>query len=116
MRTSHDTDSAARSLRGARIVAGVGGAVLCGAALLGGPSDVMLGLPVVLLMSALLAGRYPGLRTLERIAGRRRTRPVRAPRACAPARGLAALEPRALRLLVGSRELRGPPPASPAGA
>ena len=108
-------DPATRSLRIARIVAGVAGALLLAAAVLGGASDLVLALPVVFLMTALLAGRYPGLRTLERLAGRLRTRPVRASRTCTPARGFGALEPRALRLLVGSRELRGPPSASLAG-
>jgi hypothetical protein len=115
MRTSQDTDAATRSLRVARLAAGFAGALLVAAALLGAAGDVLLALPVVFLLAALLAGRYPGLRTLERIAGWLRTRPVRAARRCAPARGFGALEPRALRLLVGTRELRGPPSASLAG-
>jgi hypothetical protein len=114
MRNSY-TDAPARSLRLARLVAGSVGVLLIAFALLGGSHDVLLALPVVFLMTALLAGRYPGLRTLERLAGWSRARPVRASRRSAPARGFGALVPRALRLLVGSRELRGPPSASLAG-
>lgn len=115
MRSSQPTDPTARSLRIARVVAGIVGALLIAAALLGATSDVLLAMPVVFLMTALLAGRYPGLKTLVRIAARLRGRRLRAARSSTPPRGFGSLEPRALRLLLGSRELRGPPSATLAG-
>lgn len=107
------TDPAAKPLRTVRIAAGVAGLLLIAAVFLGAGTDVLLALPVVFLASALLAGRYPGLETLERIAAHLRRRPRRATRTCSPARGFGSLEPRALRLLVGTRILRGPPAVSP---
>lgn len=115
MRTSHLTEPADRPLRIARVVAGGVAVLLITAVLLGAASDVLMAVPLVFLMSALLAGRYPGLKTLVRIAAHLRRRRVRASRSCTPARGFGSLEPRALRLLVGTRELRGPPSASLAG-
>jgi hypothetical protein len=88
--------------------------LLIAAALLGAGSDLLLALPLVFLLSALLAGRYPGLQTLVRIAARLHGRRRRAARATAPSGDARTLAPRALRLLFGTRILRGPPALSTA--
>jgi hypothetical protein len=109
----HTTDAAAASLRKVRIAAGFALLLLIAAALLGAGLDVLLALPVVVLFTALLAGRYPGLRTLSRLAARLHRRTKRAAAAAPPARDTRTLAPRALRLLFGTRILRGPPSPSP---
>jgi hypothetical protein len=110
------TDPAAASLRRVRIAVGFAGLLLIAATLLGATSDVLLALPVVFLVAALVAGRYPGLKTLVRLATRLRGRRVRPLRASPPASDARTLEPRALRLLFGTRILRGPPSVAPAAA
>ncbi|HYH61324.1 MAG TPA: hypothetical protein VD766_05620 [Solirubrobacterales bacterium] len=70
-------------------------------------------LPVFLLIAALLCGKYPGERTIARLAASvaaRRARP-RAPRAIATRRRIHVAELRASELLARSLATR-PPPAS----
>jgi hypothetical protein len=103
----------ATALRRVRIAAGFAALLLIAAALLGAGTDVLLALPVVFLVGALLAGRYPGLQTLVRIAARLHGRRRRAAPLAPPAGDVRTLAPRALRLLFGTRILRGPPSAAP---
>lgn len=75
-------------------------------------AEILLALvPGLLLFAALVLGRYPGERTLVRIATRGRTRrPRRAPRAIAPKPRAPLVAVRAGELLARSLATRPPPP------
>lgn len=88
----------------------IGAVLLVGAvaAFSASPTDVLTVAPLALIALSLASRRYFGVETLVRMIERRRRARLRAPVSETPSR----LQPRsspALRLLAGSRVLRGPP-------
>jgi hypothetical protein len=80
------------------------------------PTEALAGLPLLLIVVALISGRYPGVETLARLAERRR-RPRRAAAATgSPRASLPTLRPPALRHLAACRRLRAPPFGAPAAS
>lgn len=79
-------------------------------------AGVLAALPLLAVVLPLLFGRYPGARTLTRLAARRRRyRPARELGA-APRCGIAALTPRRGRLIAHSLAKRPPPAPLPSAS
>jgi hypothetical protein len=93
------------------LLVGALSALLVACTLVGGsPEEILAALPAILLVLALVCGRYPGEDVLQRLGAVRRGRRPKAPAAILPLRPRSASISDRLAGLAGSRPLRGPPP------